>query len=146
MTFSAGMRLGSLEILAAVAVFGVIAANLRGGAGAPRPKALSVTLAVRESAGMVALREVTVALAEGEPCVIGRSSTACVELSDPEVSRRHARLDLAGGMLYLADLDSSNGTFLNGQALSGDGIELRVGDDIDVGNTRITITHTAPAL
>lgn len=145
MTFSADMRLGSLEILASLAVFGVIAARLRSGAEAPRPKALSVRLAIRESGGMPAPREVTLIIAEGEPCVIGRSSAASVELSDPEVSRRHARLDLAGGVLYVADLDSSNGTFLNGQALSDDGIELRVGDDIDVGNTRISITDTAPA-
>lgn len=145
MTFTAGMRVGSLEILAALAAFGVIAGRLRGDPSAARPKTLAVTLAVREGAGTMAPREVRAVIAEGEPVVIGRSSGAAVAVSDPEVSRRHARLDLAGGVLYLADLNSRNGTFLNGKALAGDGIELRVGDDVDVGNTRITITDTSPA-
>jgi pSer/pThr/pTyr-binding forkhead associated (FHA) protein len=75
---------------------------------------------------------------------MGRSGYANVELADPEVSRRHARIDLVRGVLYLADEGSSNGTFLNGKPLGDESIELRPGDDIDVGNTRITISGMEP--
>jgi pSer/pThr/pTyr-binding forkhead associated (FHA) protein len=81
---------------------------------------------------------------EGTPCILGRSQDAGIALADPEVSRRHARIDVARGVLYVADLGSSNGTFLNGKPLGGDGIELRLGDDVDVGNTRITVSGMTP--
>ena len=56
---------------------------------------------------------------------------------DPEVSRIHARFESQGGIVYASDAGSSNGTFLNGRRLDG-AIELRPGDAIDVGATRIT--------
>lgn len=144
MNFAAGMRIGSLEILGALVVFGLVANRLSLRERPARPKALSVTLAVRDGASRSPLRQVLVHVAQGEPSVIGRSSGAAVELGDPEVSRRHARLELVRGVLYVADLGSSNGTFLNGKALGDEGIELRVGDDVDVGNTRITVMDAVP--
>jgi pSer/pThr/pTyr-binding forkhead associated (FHA) protein len=143
--FAAVMRVGSLEILGALVVFGVVAERLsRREAGAPPASALSVSVTVREGTVHSPARAASVTVAQGEPCLIGRSSGAALELSDPEVSRRHARLELARGVLYLCDLGSSNGTFLNGKMLGDEGIELRVGDDVDVGNTRITVTDVAP--
>jgi pSer/pThr/pTyr-binding forkhead associated (FHA) protein len=91
-------------------------------------------------------REVTVTIGEREDgALIGRSSGAAVGLLDPEVSRRHARFELARGVVYLTDLQSSNGTFLNGKLLGNEGIEVRPGDDIDVGNTRISVVQAEPA-
>lgn len=138
MTFSAAMRVGSLEMLAVLAAFGLIAARLRGLQPA-RPKTLALALLVRESASRAPAREVRLTLADGAPLVIGRSADADLPLADPEASRRHARLALVRGVVYLADLGSSNGTFLNGKALTDESIELRPGDDVDVGNTRITL-------
>jgi predicted component of type VI protein secretion system len=138
--FTAAMRIGSLEMLGALAAFGLFAARLRPGAFSPRAKALAVSLTVRDAAGLRRPpRDVTITVAEGTPCTIGRAGQADVEIVDPEVSRRHARLDLVRGVLYLADEGSSNGTFLNGKPLGGESIELVPGDDIDVGNTRITL-------
>jgi pSer/pThr/pTyr-binding forkhead associated (FHA) protein len=132
------MRVGSLEMLAVLAAFGLIAARLRGLQPA-RPKTLALALLVRESASRAPAREVRLTLADGAPLVIGRSADADLPLADPEASRRHARLALVRGVVYLADLGSSNGTFLNGKALTDESIELRPGDDVDVGNTRITL-------
>ncbi len=144
----AHLRIGSLEILGALALFGLLAARLRPEilTASPAPRRLAVQLRVRESPGLSStIREVTVRLGEGMPdAVIGRSSQAQVELLDPEVSRRHARLEFARGVVYLTDLGSSNGTFLNGKRLKSEGIEVRPGDDIDVGNTRLTVLGTAP--
>jgi pSer/pThr/pTyr-binding forkhead associated (FHA) protein len=137
-TFSAAMRVGSLEMLAVLAAFGVLASRMRS-AQPSRPKALSLALLVRENASRTPAREVRLTLLDGAPVVIGRAADADLPLADPDASRRHARLSLVRGVVYLADLGSSNGTFLNGKALSDESIELRPGDDVDVGNTRITL-------
>lgn len=139
MTFSALMRVGSLEMLAALAAFGFLAARMQAGALAVRPKALSLSVLIRDGAVRAPKRELRLTVSDGTPLVIGRSAEAGLTLGDPEASRRHARVELVRGVVYLADLGSSNGTFLNGKALGDESIELRPGDDIDVGNTRITI-------
>ncbi|HKU68243.1 MAG TPA: FHA domain-containing protein [Candidatus Baltobacteraceae bacterium] len=144
MTFTAAMRLGSLEILAALAVFGYLGARIRSGTVAERPKALSLSLVVRDGAVRSAGREITLTVGDRTSVIIGRSREADLPLSDPEVSRRHARLDLVRGVAYVADQGSRNGTFLNGKALGDESIELRPGDDIDVGNTRITVRAMEP--
>jgi len=132
-TFPAEMRVGSLEILGALAVFAAVVGRRRFTPAARVAQDLDVQLSVN---GRIA--EVTVA--EGHPArVMGRSSDADIPLGDPEASRRHAALQVAGGALYVTDLGSRNGTFLNGKRLAGEGIELQNGDHIDVGSTRIEI-------
>lgn len=146
---AAELRVGSLEILAALVVFGVLVGRFRPDAlgGRRKPRGLELQLRVLESAARGGeSRDVSVDLGEQTPArIIGRSSEADVGLLDPEVSRRHARLDFAGGVVYLSDLGSINGTFLNGKPVRDEGIEVRLGDDIDVGNTRISVIGTAPA-
>lgn len=144
MTFPAAMRVGSLEILAAIALFGYVAARLRPAVSQTHPKAVDVSLVVQDVASRAPAWPQSVTVAEGSPSIIGRSHDADLELSDPDVSRRHARLDLARGVLYVADLGSRNGTFLNGKALPDGSIELRPGDELDIGNTRITVAGTLP--
>jgi len=64
--------------------------------------------------------------------LIGKSPACEVRLADPSVSRRHVAIDVAGQWLRLTDLDSTNGTFVNGIAVVDgflDGGEfLRIGD------------------
>ncbi len=145
MNFTAAMRVGSLEILAALAAFGFVCARMSVEARLPRPKALSLSLAIRDGSIRSPAREASLAVNEGAPVILGRSAEADLPLTDPEVSRRHARVELVRGVVYLADLGSSNGTFLNGKALGEESIELRPGDDIDVGNTRITVQAMEPS-
>ncbi|MBV9737455.1 MAG: FHA domain-containing protein, partial [Candidatus Eremiobacteraeota bacterium] len=71
------------------------------------------------------------------PFVVGRSSDADLLLWDPEVSRRHARFENDGRTVFVSDLYSSNGTFLNGRRVV-EPIEVRPGDSVDVGSVRIT--------
>jgi MoxR-like ATPase len=47
------------------------------------------------------------------PLVIGSAAECDLRLSHPTVSRRHAELSLAEGQVWVLDLDSSNGTFLD---------------------------------
>jgi hypothetical protein len=66
--------------------------------------------------------------------VVGRSATADVHLPGDDVSRQHALMWREAGSLWLADLDSSNGTFINGEPVS-DVIDLIDGDRITFGES-----------
>jgi FHA domain len=57
---------------------------------------------------------------------VGREPTCDVCLDDPHVSRTHAALERHGGAVYLQDLGSSGGTFVNGSPATK--VELRQGD------------------
>ncbi len=63
---------------------------------------------------------------------IGRHPSCSITVSQPSVSRRHARLWWEAGGYYVQDLDSSNGTYINNQRVTkaslADGDELRCGD------------------
>ena len=54
------------------------------------------------------------------PVVIGRDPGLPVSLQKSEVSRNHAKIFSNDGQLTLADLNSTNGTFINHQRISGD--------------------------
>jgi len=49
----------------------------------------------------------------GDSIMVGRDRTCSVVLAHPAVSRRHARITMAGGSLTLEDLKSANGTYVN---------------------------------
>jgi DNA-binding NtrC family response regulator len=50
--------------------------------------------------------------------VIGRGPEADLELSDPSVSRKHARVLVSGDEVRIVDLDSHNGTLVNGEPVN----------------------------
>jgi diguanylate cyclase (GGDEF)-like protein len=54
-----------------------------------------------------------------EPVLVGRGESADLQLHDRGVSREHARLVPADDGVYLRDLDSSNGTYVNGTEWTG---------------------------
>lgn len=70
-----------------------------------------------------------------EPQLLGRSSEA-LPLGDQAVSRRHAELTPDRGEWWLRDLESQNGTLVNGKAIE-DRVRLRAGDTITVGHTTL---------
>jgi hypothetical protein len=81
---------------------------------------------------------------------IGRQAGVAILLDDQDVSRRHAVLDRTGGRVVLADLGSTNGTWVNQRRLHPDdrrdGVELRDGDEVRVGSVtmRISMAPAAP--
>jgi pSer/pThr/pTyr-binding forkhead associated (FHA) protein len=50
---------------------------------------------------------------------VGRDPGCDLRLSDPHASRRHAQLLDVGGTIWLQDLGSANGTFINGERIRG---------------------------
>ena len=66
--------------------------------------------------------------------VLGRGEGVEIRLDDPFASSRHARIGRQGDVLVLEDLGSTNGTYLNGEPLSGPqplhpGDRIRIGDN-----------------
>ncbi|WAA66194.1 FHA domain-containing protein FhaB/FipA [Microbacterium oxydans] len=66
---------------------------------------------------------------------IGRSSESALVIRDDYTSSHHARLMLRGDSWAIQDLDSTNGTFVAGQRVSGSPVALSLGTPIKVGAT-----------
>lgn len=133
--FERQMRIGSLEITAALAIVAVLAARPR-----IRPAAEIGALSPMEVDLEVLERGAQRTLRLRPPFEVGRDSGTELVLRDPEVSRRHARFESQQGVVYVDDLKSRNGTFLNGRRVT-EAIEIRGGDEIDVGTTRLVVTE-----
>src|SRR5574342_712252 len=69
---------------------------------------------------------------------IGRDSSNEIPVNDAEVSRRHARLTFQGGKYVLEDMGSTNGTFVNGQRLSGPRV-LKSGEVVSFGEQIVLV-------
>jgi ABC-type multidrug transport system ATPase subunit len=79
----------------------------------------------------------------GQGGVIGRDARSVqFHLDHPHVSRRHASLAIDGRRVVITDLDSSNGTFVNGRPLARP-TTLVAGDRIDIGPFAIQFDGSA---
>ena len=67
---------------------------------------------------------------------IGRDAEAGIQILDRSASRFHAEIFPVGGMYFVRDLDSKNGTYVNDERL-GDEELLREGDVIKIGTTEL---------
>lgn len=72
-------------------------------------------------------------------CVLGRGADVDLQLDDPGVSRRHALLCIQDESLFVEDLESMNGTFVNGQAISSR-VALREGDLLALGPCELRVS------
>lgn len=68
--------------------------------------------------------------------ILGRSPKVDMQLQDVGISRTHARLYQVGNTVFVEDLQSANGTFLNGQQLVMSQ-QLQDGDKITLGSSTI---------
>jgi pSer/pThr/pTyr-binding forkhead associated (FHA) protein len=75
-------------------------------------------------------------LRPGETVLLGRSRGCDLALRSPDASRRHAEILPAGSGWLVRDLESTNGTFVNGQRVTER--LLRPGDRIEIGRDSIT--------
>lgn len=78
--------------------------------------------------------------ASGERFVVGRDPTCDLTLNDARASRRHAYLRVRDdGTAELHDLESANGTWVNGHRLTGP-VALAGGEELRFGDTTISAT------
>lgn len=75
--------------------------------------------------------------------IVGRKGEGDVTgLGDRYMSGRHARFHVAGGRLYVTDLDSKNRTYLNGKPLPPhEPVPASIGDEIRTGNTTLRVSR-----
>lgn len=76
-------------------------------------------------------------LRQGET-TLGRSHYCTVVLDSATASRQHAAIEIRNGEVVLDDLNSRNGTLLNGERISG-AEPLRAGDVITIGKIEIQL-------
>ncbi|HET6583723.1 MAG TPA: FHA domain-containing protein [Nannocystaceae bacterium] len=74
--------------------------------------------------------------------VIGRGSEATLMLDHPDVSRRHAQLDVGPSAVIVRDLGSKNGVLVDGQRLV-DAAVLAHGQTISFGDLTLRLNHPA---
>jgi hypothetical protein len=106
-----------------------VAKAVRGhlGAGADRREAPEMTV-TRSPTNQQLNFSVTGAL------IVGRSAEADVTIDDPYASDFHVRLGPHAGGVRLHDLDSTNGTYVNGTKIAAPTV-LQRGDSVQVGDT-----------
>jgi signal transduction histidine kinase len=75
---------------------------------------------------------------QGPSISLGRDVSNVVQVHDTEVSRQHAEIRLEDGVFQLTDLNSSNGTFVNGKRVQRAG--LASGDQVQIGSTLMLFT------
>lgn len=69
-----------------------------------------------------------------EKVIIGRDPVADIALTDPEVSRQHARLVRSESGYHIEDLHSTNGTLVNGERLGDELVPLQDAQEIMLGS------------
>lgn len=89
-------------------------------------------------------REIRIAVPE---FVIGRGEEAHLKPTSDLISRRHCSIQVGDGKVVISDLGSRNGTFVNGNQLTGP-VEAKPGDVLRVGRLQfeLLIDHAQPSI
>jgi len=69
---------------------------------------------------------------DAEPVTVGRDPSCEMALASPDVSRRHCRLQLVAGEVFVTDLRSTNGTYVDGKKIE-DSVLLPDGSIVEIG-------------
>jgi hypothetical protein len=70
----------------------------------------------------------------GESATMGRAPSSEIPIEDPFASAAHARIFPRGQFMYIEDMGSTNGTYLNGRQLRRPE-QLKVADSVRIGDT-----------
>lgn len=76
-----------------------------------------------------------------DQAVIGRIPEVDIQIADTKASRRHTRVVQTGGAYFCEDMESRNGTLVNGKKISR--VKLRDGDVITIGKTELVFDGPA---
>lgn len=76
---------------------------------------------------------------KGPSMTIGRDPQCDLHLDNRALSRRHAMIEKRGAAIWVKDLKSQNGTFVNGERVTDVGQALNGGDTIEVGRYQVRI-------
>ncbi|MDD3766281.1 MAG: FHA domain-containing protein [Eubacteriales bacterium] len=74
-----------------------------------------------------------------EHIIIGRSEKCDISINDLYMSTRHVQLWFEDGEWYIADLGSTNGTYINGRKMKDEPLILDSGDTIKIGQLEFLV-------
>jgi DNA-binding NtrC family response regulator len=97
-------------------------------AGSPRQEIL--VLYCRDEARVVAL-------AEGQESIIGRGLPSDIAIPDRNLSRQHALVEMIDGRVWVEDLQSTNGTYVNGTRI--DRCAISAADEVTLGGVTLVL-------
>ena len=98
----------------------------------------------RDATRMAVVQVAQGTIAAGQPSGrvrIGRASDNDMVFSSSLVSGHHAEIEFEGDVARVRDLDSTNGTFVNGNRIQA--VDLNDGDEIQIGDQRFTFDRRA---
>lgn len=78
-----------------------------------------------------------------ERTTIGRMEDNSLPIAEPSVSSHHCEITLKGNEVLVKDLNSTNGTFINGEQLTKETV-LRPGQTLRLGNVELRLDNGAP--
>ena len=78
----------------------------------------------------------------GKPRVVIGRQGADINLDDPEISRAHAAVEVAGDQVTLVDLNSTNGTYMSEEQVTESPLENQA--EFTVGGTTLMLIVTSP--
>lgn len=76
---------------------------------------------------------------ENEVVIIGRGEDCTISIDDLYMSARNTQLWLEDGEWYIADMGSTNGTYINGERMTDEPLILDSGDKIRIGQVEFII-------
>jgi len=105
----------------------------------PAPEPLTISDApeptpARAALGAIVQRDGTRHPVGNTPLTMGRATSNAVQISDGQASRQHAEIRYENGRHHVVDLNSTNGTLVNDQRITGSQ-QLNHGDIITIGTT-----------
>jgi two-component system response regulator HydG len=106
-----------------------------------RPTAAGASFALTVAEGPDLGKSFTIAPGQPSRVLVGQSPACDLRLTDRMVSRRHAAFELIGARLRVTDLESTNGTFVQGIAMLD--AYLQGGEVVHVGGTAIRVDPVA---
>ncbi len=121
-------RLTTLGLACAYAAFALLVRDRRG----PAPAA-AIEAAIPTGIELTVMHAGTIKTYRfGRRILVGRAPSADLRLSDPRVSRLHARIEVRDDGVYVEDLGSRNGTLVNGNPIDAPQ-RLGIDEELTVG-------------
>ena len=107
----------------------------------PTVSALRALAAIGRGVRLRQLDGAVFAVGDGCTC-IGRATQRVVRLPDANVSRKHAEIVRRGERYIVRDMNTPNGTYVNGLRIRGE-VALSEGDELRVGHTTFVFERSA---
>lgn len=78
-----------------------------------------------------------------KPAILGKAPECDIFIADGAISRQHAQIEKRADLVFIKDLKSLNGTFVNEQRIGDEYFELKDGDKLTIGRTKLEL-HLIP--